>query len=233
MILSACVHRNTTDVMHKEVATDGLMFASREEVERKIGVNFGDLYTYFLNGNLLSGARYNDYVFIFKNDSLANIVEFSAAMDIWREEFIGFENDMPYRDNLPSIHKKLSALPLYAPRPRSNNSDNTNVSDGLAAGTMFILSLPIMPIILLESTKNPAGVQINWETVVGHSFGSVSSKLGDPIEQKVFKQGNRIVAYKQQYFWIPHYLGVNNEQVSWVLHKSFELNNYFGNKKNR
>ncbi len=226
---SSCAFTNTDTLIQREVSTKSIFNSSRVEVEDKIGITFSNYYDYLLDGNRYSGVCYDRYAFLFKNNMLTNIVEYGEMERVWTEAFIDHHNDLPYKDNLQVIHERLSLLPSYAQKiedEKSNGINADNISDGVAAGLMLVLSAPIIPVLIYESSKEPGGVKIDWESeIVGHSYDDVIKKLGRPMSKRDYKGGNKLLSYKQQYFWIPHYIGIKNDQVVWVLHQSAELYN--------
>lgn len=77
---------------------------------------------------------------------------------------------------------------------------------------------------MIETSKKPDSVKIDWDKeIIGNSYNTVIEKLGRPISERTYKNGNRVLRYTQQHFWIPHHIGIRNDQVVWVLHKSSEL----------
>lgn len=226
--LLGCASTKLDSLTHQEVYSKRISQSSREEIEREVGVAFSDYYDYFLDGDAYSGVSYNQYAFLFKNNILTNVVEYGEMEHIWRDGFTDKHDKLPYSDNLKKINERLSSLPSYAKKPEDEKGggiDEAYISDGLAAVVMLAITSPLIPVVMYETWKRPDEEKIDWASeIVGHSYDDVIKKLGEPWFVRNYENGDKILEYKQQYFWIPRYIGIRGDQAIWVLHQSFELN---------
>ncbi len=171
--ISSCAFTNTENLIQKNVSSNTIFRSTRAEVEKLINANLDDYYNCYVDGIKYSGARYDNNLFIFKNNELVNIVSFQEAMRIWEEEFIIAKDIMPYSDNLDEIQRKISSLPLFdsrEPKSESNGSVADNVmgglafvSDATAAAMILAISAPIIPFAMIETSKKPDSVKIDWD----------------------------------------------------------------------
>jgi len=133
------------------------------------------------------------------------------------------------------IHQKLSKVSIYTPK-KLNKTDSdsasgpSSISDGFAAATMMIVSIPLLPILLIDSNKKKEKT-INWENdYVGKPSTHLISKLGKPISSIDLLNGDKILSYPQKYFWVPVYVGIHNKKVLWVSHYNINLRKIINGK---
>ena len=131
---------------------------------------------------------------------------------------------------MPNIHKTISSIPLYNPVP--NNSKQPYASGGLAAITMLVLSAPLMPFIIGEKLAEDARENIDWGSdIIGKPISILDKGKEDLFDWREYKNGEKVLAYRQYNYQTPTYVATKDNVVIWVLHKDFSLIEYFGHKK--
>ena len=193
------------------------------------GVNkIDEQYSFYYKGDIYSAVQYREYELLFKNKIFKKITNIGTTTYLWGNNYLPKKiSHLPYLNNFPKIYSTIINAKNYSRKPISTHKKSKNshlgasdISDALAAGTMFVVVAPILPIILatksLDDFKNQ---RKNWNRkVVGSTVNNAISILGRPEFHKKLKNGDKIFYFKPRI-----YIGVHNEKVIWMVHKRITL----------
>lgn len=227
---------SSKEPINKNIEINSIINKDKKHLEQTIGKrNLSDLYSFIYKDNVYSVSQYNKYEFIFKNNNLENVTNKGNIGHLLNINLPENLDSLPFLKQLPLIHQKISNVITYKSKKTKksvSSSGPSNISDGFAAGTMLIVSIPLLPIFLAAKIQNDIKTKtINWEKdIVGKTSHHLISKLGKPLSTIPLKNGDKILSYSEQYFWVPIYVGIHNNKVLWVSHYNINLHNLIEDK---
>lgn len=226
-LVLSCSVTNTNKDLYKSVSINSLFGESKNQIEGKYKIILEDEFGYLHDEEKYLGSSYANYIFIFQNNKLAHIADSSESYSIWLNHSRIFHTP-PFSKGIAQIHSKLFSLPIYNSEPVSvdqhgedSSTSNSDLGDKLAAGTMLILALPIMPILYGEKYQMDKARDLDWiQEVLGSPLEKVEEILGTPKRKRDLTEMDTIVGFvnpKSQWGAMTNYVGTSGDRVIWAL----------------
>jgi len=222
--LVTCSSTGTSPLTESNFSISSILGESRKSVSTKLGIVLEDEFGYLFENKKYFVSSHGSYAFIFDDNSLINIADSQGASGIWNR-FPMHGKYLPYYNELHEIHNRLVNLPLYISPPLSSpqqeNTEYQNTSGQVAAVTMMVLALPLMPFILADKYKGDRARGLDWIYYsLDSDLSKVSKLLGKSYKSKSFDGNTVVVGYsnpRSEYRSVRYYVGVKDGKVVWAL----------------